>query len=121
MGEIEEIARKMQEALQDLHRLAGKYAAESLMGAIDPSALLRALKGMGIDASALSGTGLAGQVDPYTVLGLDSSAGDDEVKARYHSLLRRLHPDTAGVEGTGFFLQQALAAYQVIKKERGWS
>lgn len=121
MGEIEEITRKVQAALEELQRFAGKRTGEFLKDAIDPSAMLRAFKDMGIDASALSGNEQTGRVDPYAVLGLEPSASDDEVKARYHSLLRKLHPDTAGVEGTVYFLQQALAAYQVIKKQRRWS
>jgi len=55
------------------------------------------------------------------VLGLDKSATDEDIKKRYHELLKKLHPDTAGVEGTSFLLQMVMAAYEIIKRERGWS
>jgi len=79
------------------------------------------MKSMGLDLSQLRGMA-AGQTafDPYRVLGLDKSVSDEEVKKRYKDLLRKLHPDTAGVEGTAFLLQMVLAAYELIKQERGW-
>lgn len=79
------------------------------------------LKSLGIEASQLQGIA-SGQTssNPYVILGLDKSASDDEVKKRYRELLRKLHPDTAGVEGTAFLLQMVLAAYEMIKQERGW-
>jgi len=79
------------------------------------------LKSLGIEASQLQGMA-SGQMssNPYIILGLDKSVSDDEVKKRYRELLRKLHPDTAGVEGTAFLLQMVLAAYEMIKQERGW-
>lgn len=58
--------------------------------------------------------------DPYQVLGLDKAASNDEVKIRYRELVRRLHPDTAGVKGTEYFFNLVMVAYQMIKAERGW-
>jgi len=58
--------------------------------------------------------------DPYRVLGLDKSATDDAVKSRYRQLLRKLHPDTAGVKGTEFLVQVVNTVYTQIAKERGW-
>ena len=80
------------------------------------------MKSLGIDATQLQGMA-KGQTafDPYRVLGLEKSAGDEEVKKRYRALLRKLHPDTAGVEGTAFLLQMVLAAYEIIKTERKWA
>lgn len=79
------------------------------------------MKSLGIDSSQLRGMAV-GQTsfDPYRILGLDKSASDDEVKKRYHELLRKLHPDTGGVEGTTFLLQMVLGAYEMIKQERRW-
>jgi len=54
------------------------------------------------------------------VLGLDKTAGDDEIKKRYRELLRKLHPDTSGTPGTSFLLQMVIAAFEIIKRERGW-
>ena len=58
--------------------------------------------------------------DPYRILGLQRSDPDDQVKKRYRELAVKLHPDTAGVQGTEFLFQLVLAAYQQIGKERGW-
>lgn len=94
---------------------------ELMKGTLDPAKLAEMMKMMGLDVSQLSSA--MGQVpgfDPYRILGLDKSASDEEVKKRYHQLLRKLHPDTAGVEGTSFLLQMVLAAFEMIKKERGW-
>ena len=79
------------------------------------------MKSTGIDPAQFQGMmSRQAAFDPYRILGLDKSASDEEVKKRYHELLRKLHPDTAGVEGTAFLLQMVLAAYEMIKRERGW-
>ena len=94
---------------------------ELMKGTLDPAKLVEMMKRMGIDMSRLSGTmGQVPGVDPYKVLGLDKSASDEEVKKRYHELLKKLHPDTAGTPGTEFLFQMVLAAYELIKKDRGW-
>lgn len=79
------------------------------------------LESLGIELSSLQSMA-SGQTtfNPYATLGLDKTASDDEVKKRYRELLRKLHPDTAGVEGTTFLLQMVLSAYEMIKQERGW-
>ncbi len=59
-------------------------------------------------------------VDPYRIMGLEKTATDDRVKKRYRELARYFHPDTAGVQGTGFFFLQVQAAYEAIGHERGW-
>jgi len=81
--------------------------------------LLTLTKSLGLDFSQ----GMASRkvnLDPYQALGLNRSASDEAVKKRYRELLFKLHPDTAGVEGTAFLLQMVLAAYEMIKEERGW-
>ena len=50
--------------------------------------------------------------------GLRQQLGIGHDERRYRELLHKLHPDTAGVKGTGFLLQMVLAAYKIIKKER---
>jgi DnaJ-class molecular chaperone len=83
--------------------------------------LVELTKTLGLDISQFQGmTKRQAAFDPYRALGLDRSAGDEEVKKRYHELLFKLHPDTAGVEGTAFLLQMVLAAYEMIKEEREW-
>ena len=59
-------------------------------------------------------------LDAYWLLGLEKSASDEEVRKRYRALLHRLHPDTAGVEGTERLLSLVIAAYGQIAKERRW-
>ena len=59
-------------------------------------------------------------LDPYRVLGLEKTATDDQIKKRYRELARYFHPDTAMVQGTGFFFLQVQAAYEAIRQERGW-
>ena len=75
---------------------------------------------IGFDYKSFAG-GMKGQntVDPYRVLGLDKSASDDEVKTRYRERLRQFHPDTAG-PGMEYHLQAVMAAYEMIRRERGW-
>ena len=57
---------------------------------------------------------------PYRILGLEMSATDDHVKKRHRELAVKLHPDTAGIEGTGFLFQLVEVAYQQISRERRW-
>ena len=56
----------------------------------------------------------------YAILGLERTASDAKVKHRYREILMRIHPDTAGVEGTGFLTQMVVEAYHQIGRERGW-
>jgi hypothetical protein len=108
------MAQGMQEGMREV-------LAELMKGTLDPAKLAEMMKSMGIDPSQLSGMmGKAPGVDPYRVLGLDKSASDEEVKKRYNELLHKLHPDTSGTEATSFLLQMVMAAYELIKTERGW-
>jgi len=92
-----------------------------MRGMLDPSKIMAFTVAMGIDMSQLGAmTGKQPGFDPYRVLGLESSATDEDVKTRYRELLRKLHPDTAGTQGTSFLLQMVLAAYEMIRRERGW-
>ena len=62
--------------------------------------------------------------DPYKVLGIDSSATDDEVKKAYRKMAMKYHPDR--VAGMSEELQRNAAeqmkeineAYEVIKQRR---
>jgi hypothetical protein len=94
---------------------------ELMKDTLEPAKLAELMKGVGIDPSQLSG--MIGQVpglDPYRILGLERSASDDEVKKRYRELLHVLHPDKSGTPGTGHFFQLVMAAYEAIRKARGW-
>ena len=97
-----------------------KWMTAVLKGTFNPKRMMDFMSGLGIDMSQLSGMSQQPGFDPYKVLGLDKSASDEEIKHRYRELLHKLHPDTAGIRGTGFLLQMVMAAYATIKKERGW-
>jgi len=100
---------------------AQQLMIEFLKEAADPERLMSfAQSNMGF--GTYLGTGGAKQAgfDPYRVLGLEKDATDQEVKRRYSELLKKLHPDTSGTEGTRFLLQMVMAAYEIIKSERRW-
>ena len=104
--DIEQINRRIQELLNDLLKL--------------PEKLLKDMpQKLGSDFSALGGMKGQAGIDPYRILGLDKTASDEEVKKRYRERLRQFHPDTAG-PGMEFHLQAVLAAYELIRRERGW-
>ncbi len=92
-----------------------------MRGMLDPSRFFGVLKSMGFDPSKLPGM-ISQQpgFDPYRILGLDKSASDEEVKKRYREHAYKFHPDTAGTPGTEFHFQMVEAAYEIIKRERGW-
>ena len=108
------ILRSLSEEMQD-------WMQKLLSGAFTPASLFYLAESLGINLSGVPGP-LVQQngFDPYRVLGLERTDKDEKVKQRYRELLMKLHPDTAGVEGTGFLLQVVLAAYKQISKERGW-
>jgi len=115
MGMQKGMAQGMDEGMREI-------LDELMKGTLDPAKLAEMIKGLGIDMSRLSG--MMGQMpgfDAYQVLGLERSASDEEVKRRYHELLKKLHPDTAGIPGTEYLLQMVISAYELIRQERRWS
>ena len=66
--------------------------------------------------------------DPFEVLGLSRSAGDDDVKKAYRQLAKTYHPDTLAAQGASAeMIKRATvrmarinAAYAEIRKERGF-
>jgi len=107
---VNNLAEEMQDWMQKL-----------LTGAFTPASLLYFAESLGINLSGVPGMAVQQDgFDPYRVLGLERTDKDEAVKKRYRELLKKLHPDTAGIEGTSFLLQVVLAAYKQISKERGW-
>ena len=76
------------------------------------------------DSSRSSSSSTSYSKDPYRVLGIDSSATDDEVKKAYRRMAMKYHPDR--VAGMSEELQRNAAeqmkeinqAYEVIKERR---
>lgn len=68
-----------------------------------------------------------GKGDPYTVLGLETNASDDEIKKAYRQLIRENHPDTVIAQGmpqefidiANEKMASINAAYDTVKKQRG--
>ena len=93
---------------------------DALSDTFSPENLLRIIAGMGIDLSQISDLERKQDIeDPYKILGLEKSASNDELKARYREMLKRLHPDTAGIDGTEELCRKVIAAYRQISRERG--
>ncbi len=115
------ITRIQRQAFNVIQEELRELMNDVIRGALDPSQIMAFARAIGIDMSQLPGMvrNHAG-FDPYQMMGLDKSASNEAVKKRYKELLYKLHPDTAGVEGTAFLLQMVLAAYEMIKQERGW-
>jgi DnaJ-domain-containing protein 1 len=118
----------MEERLTRIQQLTASLMEEllgamndMLGGVFDSATIMQLMRNCGIDVSQLSGmVSQRPSFDPYRVLGLDKTAGEDEIKKRYRELLRKLHPDTSGTPGTSFLLQTVMAAFEIIKRERGW-
>lgn len=115
------LVRMQQKILKVIQEEMQGWTNDLLQGMLDPSKLMDFIRAMGFDPSRLPGVmSRQASFDPYQVLGLDKSASDEEVKKRYRELLYKLHPDTAGAPGTSFLFQLVMAAYNMIKMQRGW-
>jgi preprotein translocase subunit Sec63 len=114
---MEERSRKAQQEMTDAaNAMLSQWLSQLLRGIVDDplmSQLWSAMKTGNRERPRFT-------LDPYRVLGLEKTATDDQVKKRYRELARYFHPDTAAVQGTGFFFLQVQAAYEVIRQERGW-
>ena len=118
---VVKLLKEQEKILGELRENVHQWMTDLLRDAFNPESFLGLVAGMGIDLSQIPG--LVGRRDgfsPYRVLGLERTATNEEVKKRYRELLKKLHPDTAGVRGTDFLLQMMIAAYNEIAKERGW-
>ena len=118
---LEAMAQAMQEEL-------GRMSEQLVQGVMTPDTLasvMRMMQGamstIGFDIGKMSG--MLGQqpgIDPYRILGLERSASDEEIRKRYRELVHVLHPDKSGTPGTATFFQMVNAAYEAIRKARGW-
>jgi len=110
------------EFMGEVSKDVGNIMLSSLKG-IDIGQLLKGispdmwLKMAGM--AGISGFQMPGD-SPYKILGLERTASDEEVKQRYRDLLKKIHPDTAGVKGTEFLVAMIVQAYKQIEIERRW-
>lgn len=121
-GEVaqDRLARMQQRIVKVIMEEVQGWRDDLMKGLLDPSKIMGFLRSMGFDPSKLPGM-MSQQpgFDPYQVLGLDKRASDEEVKQRYREMMSKIHPDKAGKEMT--FLSTLInAAYELIKRERGW-
>jgi DnaJ-domain-containing protein 1 len=119
--DIVRLLREQERILGEMRSNVHRWMDELLRNAFNPESFLRYVASMGIDLSQVPNlVGQQGGFDPYKILGLERSARDEEVKKRYNELLHVLHPDKSRTPGTVLFFQMVRAAFEMIKKERGW-
>lgn len=106
-------------------QLLGKYAW--MLGVREAS--LDALLQRRTGGTRGAGRGQSVTADPYVVLGLSRTAGDDEVRRAFRKLISQHHPDKLAASGAAPETvrlaqersQQIIAAYEQIKSLRGMS
>jgi DnaJ-domain-containing protein 1 len=114
--------RLLQGWIEVLQREIRCWMDDVLKDTLNPDLLQHFFNNLGIDMSKVFGMiGKQPGIDPYAVLGLTKNATDQEIKTRYRDLIKKLHPDVSGSEGTVFLFRMVLAAFEMIKKERGWT
>lgn len=119
--DIVRLLREQEKILGDMRSNVHHWMDEMLRTAFNPESFLRLAAQMGIELSQIPNLTMRDEKSNlYRVLGLENTATDAEVKTRYRELLLKLHPDTAGIDGTEFLLQVVIAAYQKIAEERGY-
>ena len=122
------IQRGFQGMAEAMQEELGRMCQQLIQGVLNPDMLAsvmemmqKSLGALGFDPNKMPG--MIGQqpgVDPYRILGLERSSSDEEIKKRYRELVHILHPDKSGTPGTGLFFQMVTAAYEQIKREKGW-
>ena len=117
---VRDLLDKFQQEFQEgISAHIRRQLQEIVAGMVTPEMLQEMLRGIDLEALAgfLGGRG-GRQPGPYEVLGLDETATDEEVRARYRELVKRLHPDVAGPGGEHLF-KLVSEAYNRIMKSRG--
>lgn len=119
--------------LQLLHYLFGIAAADGFVSDPEIDVIHTISTSMGIDESDYSSIKamfvreeLPSQ-NAYTILGIDPSATDEEVKKAYREMAKKNHPDLVSNLGEEVHqaaekkFQEINEAYETIKKQRGMS
>ena len=118
---MEERFNRIKRMQQDLANELQVFICELFASAADPATVMSFVQRLGMDISA--GRPLSPQQppnDPYRVLGCDLATPQEQVRRRYLDLLRKLHPDTAGIKGTEYLTQLVTEAFKKISVERRW-
>ena len=115
--------------LQLLHYLFGIATADGSTHENEVDVISTIAKYMGISSSDFQSIKamFVQEVDSaYKILGIDSSASDDEVKKAYREMAKKYHPDKVAYLGDDVRksaeqkLQEVNEAYDKIKKQRGF-
>lgn len=97
------------------------FMADCFTDAADPAVIIDFAQRLGMDISAAPrAPSPQPAFDPYRILGCDRSMPQEQVRRRYLDLLRKLHPDTAGIKGTEYLTQLVAEAFKKISSERRW-
>jgi DnaJ like chaperone protein len=114
--------------LQLLHYLFGIAAADGQVQDSESTLIQSIANYMGVYASdfdSIKAMFVKQVDDAYTILGIDPSASDDEVKKAYREMAKKNHPDKVAYLGDDVRkdaekkFQEINDAYDRIKKQRG--
>jgi DnaJ like chaperone protein len=118
----------LEQVLAGLHQIA---RADGPINASESKFLANVATAFGLDPSAAERARRGGpqarpEVDPYSVLGVTRAASNDDIRARWKTLMRENHPDSLASQGVPpDFIAAASArvatinaAYDIIKRER---
>lgn len=119
---MEERLKRIQRIQEQLNLEVNAFMQSLFASSLDAATVLSFAERIGVDFSTGPSSVIDRQVgfDPYRILGLDKSCTEDAVKQRYRGLLKRIHPDTSGMEGTEYLTQLVTEAYRQIARERRW-
>ncbi|MBR5604086.1 MAG: TerB family tellurite resistance protein [Bacteroidales bacterium] len=115
--------------LQLLHYLFGIASADGATHETEIDVISVIAKYMGISSSdfqSIKAMFVKDVDSAYKILGIDSSATDDEVKKAYREMAKKYHPDKVAYLGEDvrksaeLKLQEVNEAYDKIKKQRGF-
>ena len=117
--------------LQLLHYLFGIAAADGFVSEAETDVIHAITSGMGVTESdfysikAMFVREESVSQNAYTILGVDPSASDEEVKKAYREMAKKNHPDLVSNLGEEVHqaaekkFQEINEAYETIKKQRG--
>lgn len=114
--------------LQILHYLFGIASADGQVHDLEIDVINTISRYMGVndsDFQSVKAMFVKDVDDAYTILGVDSSASDDEIKKAYREMAKKNHPDKVAYLGDDVRkaaekkFQEINDAYDKIKKQRG--